>query len=43
MNLHTAQNLLVQRRRDWLRPHLAWLPSGLYRSYLNQRKIRHGK
>ena len=31
MNMHTARALLVQDRMDWNRPHLGWLPSGLYR------------
>ncbi|WP_193748277.1 hypothetical protein [Leisingera sp. ANG-M1] len=43
MNLHTACNLLIRRRRDWRGAHLAWLPPSLYRSYLTRRKIRHGR
>ncbi len=38
MNLHVARNLLTVRRQDWLRPHLAWLPENLYRTYLTLRK-----
>ncbi len=38
MNLHVASSLLIQRRQDWLRPHLAWLPENLYRTYLALRK-----
>lgn len=33
MNLHTAQSLLIQDRRDWVKPHLSWLPAALYRSF----------
>lgn len=35
MNLHTAQSLLTLDRRDWVKPHLSWLPAGLYRSFAN--------
>lgn len=38
MNLHVASQLLTVRRQDWLRPHLAWLPENLYRTYLAYRK-----
>lgn len=38
MNLHVARNMLTSRRQDWLRPHLPWLPEGLYRTYLSKRK-----
>lgn len=31
MNTHIARAMLVQDRMDWNRPHLNWLPSGLYR------------
>lgn len=31
MNTFTARALLVQDRMDWNRPHLNWLPNGLYR------------
>ncbi|SPJ30269.1 hypothetical protein TRM7615_03800 [Falsiruegeria mediterranea M17] len=37
MNLLAASSLLVQDRRDWRRPHLLWLPSSLYRSYLSKK------
>ncbi|MFY0311644.1 hypothetical protein ACFMBG_17275 [Leisingera sp. D0M16] len=43
MNINAAQSLLVLRRRDWRRAHLAWIPESLYRSYLSRRKIRHAK
>ncbi len=31
MNLHAAQAFLLQDQRNWRKPHLAWLPSALYR------------
>ncbi len=38
MNLYTASKLLVRDRRDWLRPHLPWLSSKLYRNYLSRHR-----
>lgn len=37
MNLHAAQALLVQDRRDWRKPHLMWLPEALYRPFSNKK------
>lgn len=37
MNLHTAQILLTRDRRDWVKPHLGWLPQSLYRFYSSTR------
>lgn len=41
MNLDVARSMLTSGRQDWLRRHLPWLPSGLYRTYLNLRKEQH--
>ncbi|WP_218961127.1 hypothetical protein [Ruegeria sediminis] len=30
MNLHAAQAILLRDQRNWRRPHLSWLPDGLY-------------
>ncbi len=38
MTLWDAQSLLVNRRRDWNRGHLGWLPKSLYRSRLLGRR-----
>ncbi len=40
MNLHVAQSLLLRDRADWNKPHLNWLPSGLYRSFFNTKRHR---
>ncbi|AAV96300.1 hypothetical protein SPO3065 [Ruegeria pomeroyi DSS-3] len=40
MNLHTAQSLLIQDRRDWVKPHLSWLPATLYRSFASLKTRR---
>lgn len=38
MNLIAAQAFLTRDRRDWTKPHLSWLPSSLYRNYLEARR-----
>jgi hypothetical protein len=31
MNILAAKSLLLKTRMDWHKPHLAWLPSRVYR------------
>jgi len=38
MLLQTARTIVCQDRMDWHKPHLTWLPNGLYRYFLETRR-----
>lgn len=36
MNIAAAQAIVMRDRSDWNKPHLPWLPSSMYRSFMDR-------